>query len=249
MRILWGMALAAVLAAPAAAQDGQNARGDKPFAGIAVAGTVNFDDVDVDFTNTNDLLGFPSGGEDDTESITPTGTSFGGWIGYRHQFDNDLVLGAMLRGRGSTADANEPGAQEIPGETGEPVTLPTRLGRAAQELTGVELDLSQAFNIEANTERTVGVDLQAGYAFEVLMPFFQIGYTNTRLKLRAGDQQILDSKLDGYRFGGGIAWRIGRRLSLQVNAFKSAYEEPSGIEDRFLSLDKTEFGGGLVYTF
>jgi len=244
MRLIWGLLLATVLALPGQAQE------RKFFQGISVAGIAVSDEVDFSIDDAESLIG-DAAGMGQAVQIKPDGLAYGGWIGYRHQFDNNLVLGLVLRAKDSGADEEVPGAQPVGvDEAGNPVFDPSPLGLSLDVLTGAGLDFSQPFDIRARVGRTFGVGFQIGYAIDFIMPFVEVGFSNANLKLLAGEQTLVNDEMNGLRLGGGAAWRFGDKLSLQVSAFLTQFDEPTGFSDnRFVDVDRVEFGGGVVYTF
>jgi len=239
MRWIWGLLFAALVAPAAAAQS------DKPFQGVAVGGNIVSDEVDFSIVDTETLVGEEAGGGQAVQ-IKPDGSAFGGWIGYRHQLENNLVLGVVLRGQDSGADEEVPGAQ--PAENGS--FGPSPLGASLDILTDAGLDFSQPFDIRARIGRTLGAGVQVGYVFDFLMPFVEVGYANTNIKILAGDRTLIDDEMDGLRLGGGAAWRFGNNLSLELTGFLTEFDDPGDINDnRFIEVDRIEIGGGVVYTF
>lgn len=189
------------------------------YIGLSVGYTMGNVEAEYDFTPL--ALPIFSGDED------VNGLEFGGFAGYRHQFESGFVFGAEVGGLLSNADGERNG-----------------VFGAADRIT-----------LEKNNE--VYVSLKPGYAFQENSMIYLIGgYHRTNFELSYSDgvnTTSADDNFRGFHFGVGAEYKPKENISLRLEYKNQQYNDKSyttpGIGTEKYGGDENTFRIGVAYNF
>lgn len=190
-----------------------------PYAGVNV-GLVS-GDIEAEYDLSPLSLGSVSGEED------LTGFEGGAFVGYRHAFDNGLVLGAEIGGLLGEADAEADGVF----------------------VTGDEFSIEKA--------REFYVSVKPGYVFSERVYGYLIGgYQQAVFDWEyavGGSTASGDESFDGYHFGAGAEYMPMNDVSFRLEYKYQSYEDESfttpGVGTETYEGDESVVRLGVAYNF